>query len=112
MSSPAVTPILRWAGSKRKTIDRLAAYWTSSYSRYVEPFAGCAALFFKLQPKKAVLADLNQALIETYRVLREYPDDLHRECQLFHQPKRSIIRCEKMPTCLGHHFDELYGSCF
>lgn len=70
-------PILRWAGSKRKLLGRLSVFWRPAYNRYVEPFAGSACLFFYLQPPKAVLGDINEALIEAYEVVREDPDGLH-----------------------------------
>jgi len=41
-------PFLRWAGSKRKQLTRLAQFWTDSHRRYIEPFAGSACLFFEL----------------------------------------------------------------
>lgn len=75
-TSIRTTPILRWAGSKRKILPVLAAYWTPSFKRYVEPFAGSSALFFKLQPDRAVLGDINSDLIETYEVIRDRPDDV------------------------------------
>jgi DNA adenine methylase len=75
--SAPVIPIFRWAGSKRKVLPILASYWKSSFSRYVEPFAGSAALFFQLQPSRAVLGDINQELISTYEVIRDRPDDVH-----------------------------------
>ena len=59
-------PFLRWAGSKRKLIPRLRAFWTKDHRRYVEPFAGSACLFFALKPPKAILGDLNPELISTY----------------------------------------------
>lgn len=77
-STTAITPIFRWAGSKRKVLPVLAAHWQSRHRRYVEPFAGSAALFFRLQPEKAILGDINEGLIEAYEVIREQPDDVHR----------------------------------
>lgn len=73
---------LRWAGSKSSVVSELAKYWSDSYRRYVEPFAGSACLFFALQPGTAILADLNPRLIETFRVVRESPDDLAKELHL------------------------------
>lgn len=75
--SSAITPIFRWAGSKRKVLPILGAFWKPSYKRYVEPFAGSAALFFDLQPDRAVLGDINADLIEAYEIIRERPDDVH-----------------------------------
>ena len=72
-----VRPVLRWAGSKRQTVNRLRKLWNSGYMRYVEPFAGSAALFFAIRPNSALLADKNTELIETYQVLCERPLELH-----------------------------------
>ena len=72
-----ITPIFRWAGSKRKILPVLAAYWRPSFARYVEPFAGSAALFFRLHPERALLGDINNELIEAYDVIRDRPDDVH-----------------------------------
>ena len=71
-------PFLRWAGSKRKQLSRLASFWTADHLRYVEPFAGSACLFFDLAPESAVLGDTNRELIEVYRVVRDEPERLHR----------------------------------
>jgi DNA adenine methylase len=59
-------PFLRWAGSKRRLLPKLKTFWTGRHTRYVEPFAGSACLFFALSPKKALLGDLNSELIATY----------------------------------------------
>jgi DNA adenine methylase len=75
---PRGKPFLRWAGSKRKQLTRLGSFWAASHSRYVEPFAGSACLFFELAPASAVLGDLNRDLIELYRVVRDEPERLYR----------------------------------
>ncbi len=71
-------PFLRWAGSKRKQLSRLATFWSPDHERYVEPFAGSACLFFELEPNAAVLGDSNKELIEVYRVVRDEPERLYR----------------------------------
>ncbi len=76
-TSVKVDSILRWAGSKRKVLPRLACFWHQHYDRYVEPFAGSASLFFRLQPASAMLGDINSELIESYEVVRESPDRLY-----------------------------------
>jgi DNA adenine methylase len=76
-------PFLRWAGSKRKQLSRLAPFWSKCHKRYVEPFAGSACLFFELAPQAAVLGDCNKELIETYRIVRDEPERLHhRLCHI------------------------------
>jgi len=74
--APSVRPVLRWAGSKRQLLPVLSQYWSSRYERYVEPFCGSSALFFLLNPPKAVLTDSNAELISFYEVLRKDPTRL------------------------------------
>ncbi len=69
-----VPPLFRWAGSKRKLLPTLKAYCPAEFNRYIEPFAGSACLFFLLQPKRAVLGDFNQQLIETYKTVARAPN--------------------------------------
>ena len=40
---------------------------------FIEPFVGSGAVFFRLKPKKAILADINAELINLYRGLRLDP---------------------------------------
>lgn len=84
---PARRSFLRWAGSKRKLIPRLEQFWDDRFSRYVEPFAGSACLFFSIAPHRAVLGDSNAELINVYRKLRSSPERIHR--RLVHIPRDS-----------------------
>jgi len=43
---------------------------------YFEPFLGAGAVFFDLQPKKAVINDFNGQLILTYNVIKDNIDEL------------------------------------
>lgn len=62
---------LRWAGSKKKLLDRLLPYWQASdCTRYVEPFAGSAMLYFAIKPQKSLLADTNEELIAMYHAVQ------------------------------------------
>ena len=70
--------LLRWAGSKRKSLPRIARYWTGRYSRYLEPFAGSASLFFSLAPQRSILSDLNSDLIQTWTAIRDEPHKVFR----------------------------------
>lgn len=75
--SARIVPFLRWAGSKRKLLGRLAPYWQPDrHQRYIEPFAGSACLFFELDPAKAILGDANRDLIETYKAVKANPQQL------------------------------------
>jgi DNA adenine methylase len=60
------SPIVKWVGGKTKLLPDLLARMPERFNRYYEPFAGGAALFFRLAPKRAVLADSNPDLIGLY----------------------------------------------
>jgi len=64
---------LRWAGSKKRLLPKLIAYWDEGFTRYVEPFMGSAALFFAIRPSKALLSDINMDLVETFCTVRDHP---------------------------------------
>jgi DNA adenine methylase len=66
-------PLIRWAGSKSPVLRRLRPFWPAGSGRYIEPFAGSAALFFDLEPPKAILGDLNEELIRALRAVQRNP---------------------------------------
>ena len=66
-------PVIRWAGSKRKLLPKLAQLSPKNYNRYIEPFCGSACLFLELEPAKAILSDSNSALINSYQKLKSDP---------------------------------------
>ena len=72
-----VNPFLKWPGGKRWLARRLAPAVASVIGgRYIEPFLGGGALFFRLAPNSAILSDLNSSLINTYEQVRDNPDRL------------------------------------
>lgn len=64
-------PFLKWAGGKRWLAASHSALLPTSFNKYYEPFLGSAAIFFTLQPSKAVLSDINKELINCYTALRD-----------------------------------------
>lgn len=60
------TPIVKWVGGKKRLLGELSQRVPESFERYIEPFAGGAALFYRLAPKRAILSDFNEDLINTY----------------------------------------------
>ena len=62
-------PFLRWAGGKR-WLARQGITGLPAEARLIEPFVGGAALFFSRDWERAVLADINRFLINTYRQMK------------------------------------------
>lgn len=64
-------PFLKWAGGKRWLMrSHRDVFDLSGFDRYVEPFVGGGAAFFGLSPKRALLNDANEELIDTYRAIK------------------------------------------
>jgi len=69
-------PFLKWAGGKTQLLPQFEALYPEAarVRRYLEPFLGSAAVFFQvrhlLRPRKAVLADGNDELINVYEAIQ------------------------------------------
>ena len=75
-------PILKWPGGKRKLlpyIEKIINSDSLGSGRLYEPFIGGGALSFDLGHKRTVINDLNPELINLYRVVKAYPEELIKE---------------------------------
>lgn len=70
---PMVSPILKWVGGKRQLIDDILPR-IPDFTTYYEPFVGGGAILFELQPKRAVINDSNQELINVYHMIKTKPE--------------------------------------
>ena len=71
-------PFLKWAGGKAQLLEQFKPLFPKkeTYNRYIEPFLGGGAVFFYLEPKKAILSDLNKDLILAYKVIKNDLENL------------------------------------
>lgn len=69
-------PFLKWAGGKRQLLPEIRKYIPKKINTYYEPFLGAGAVLFDIQPKKAVINDINTELINTYIAIRDHVDEL------------------------------------
>lgn len=116
--APPVTPLLRWAGSKRRTLGRLTPLWNAKYRRYIEPFAGSASLFFALSPSKALLSDTNRHLIRSYRAIQSSPAKVYqlyssfdRSREYYYEMRRTALTTDD-DVLLAARFLYLNRNCF
>lgn len=71
-----LSPVVKWVGGKRQLLDDIIPLLPDHFSTYVEPFVGGGALLFEIQPKKAIVNDLNHELINLYKVIKDNPNEL------------------------------------
>lgn len=64
-------PFIKWAGGKRWLLNDLSFGLPEYSGRYIEPFLGGGAIFFHLTPPDAILSDVNERLIATYKSIRD-----------------------------------------
>ena len=76
MSGKKIVPFLKWAGGKRQLLDRISERMPQNYNNYYEPFIGGGTVLFGLQPGRALINDINESLINTYRVIATNPQTL------------------------------------
>ena len=76
-----ISPILKWVGGKRQLLSAIMPLINKNCSTYVEPFVGGGAVFFELQPKKAIINDYNNELINVYLTIRDSADELIMELE-------------------------------
>ena len=65
-----VGPFLKWPGGKRWMISKYSELIPNNFERYIEPFLGGGAVFFYLNPSKAILSDINSELITSYKAIK------------------------------------------
>ncbi len=63
-------PLIKWAGGKSSEIKYIENI-IPKFDRYVEPFFGGGALFFDLEPKKAIINDISDELMTFYKLLKD-----------------------------------------
>ncbi|MBQ2381514.1 MAG: DNA adenine methylase [Succinivibrio sp.] len=71
-----IQPLLKWVGGKRQLLPSLLENMPKRFEFYAEPFLGGGALFFHLQPKNAVVCDVNSELVNFYSVVKNSPEEL------------------------------------
>ena len=67
MDKSKVAPFVKWAGGKRQLLNQIKERMPEQFNTYYEPFIGSGALLFSITPDKAVINDINKALINVYR---------------------------------------------
>ncbi len=69
-------PFIKWVGWKRQLIAQFQELFPTEFNNYHEPFLWWWAVFFNLQKEKSYLSDVNEELINLYKVIKNKPKKL------------------------------------
>jgi DNA adenine methylase len=86
-------PLLKWPGGKRFLAPLISEQFVASRARrYVEPFAGGAAVLFEIEPKRALISDTNSELMNLYAVVRDQTAQLLARLRKFQNSETEYYR--------------------
>lgn len=85
-------PIVKWVGGKRQLIPTLKQYFPKDFGDYHEPFLGGGAVFFNLQKRQSHLSDVNEELINMYKVVKDEPLKLIKELKTYKYEKEFFLQ--------------------
>jgi DNA adenine methylase len=65
---------VKWAGGKQQLIEQFKPLFPKKFNNYFEPFVGSGAVAYymvqKFKPKKVLLSDINEELINAYNIIK------------------------------------------
>ena len=117
-SKRIVKPIMKWAGGKTQMLKNILPLVPEYSGKYIEPFFGGGALFFALQPEKAIIADSNPELINVYMQVAENVDSIIEKLTLYDNTEemfyqvRSLDWTELTPIEAAARTIYLNKTCF
>lgn len=90
-------PLIKYRGGKSKEILHIIKHIPQFSGRYIEPFFGGGAMFFHLEPKKAIINDINTKLMAFYLGVKNN----------FQTLKTELSEIEKQYAINRNKFEEL-----
>ena len=91
--------LLKWIGNKQRFAHEIAAFFPSTFERYLEPFVGSGAVLATLAPPRAVASDSFKPLIQIWQTLAGNPEMLklwYAERWLFMYQGKKVEQYEKI----------------
>lgn len=73
-------------------LDILHEKIPKKYNKYIEPFIGGGAMYFSLDNETSIISDVNEELINTYKVIKNNVYELINELSLYHNTEDEFYR--------------------
>lgn len=70
-----MNPLIKWPGGKSREYKNIRDIIPSNVDKYIEPFFGGGGIYFNHEPKKAIVNDINENLIDLYKLIKKQDND-------------------------------------
>lgn len=80
-----MNPMLKYRGGKSKEIPFFENFIPKQFNTYIEPFLGGGAVYFYLEPEKAIIGDINEKLIAFYQNVRDNYSEMRTQLDILHK---------------------------
>ena len=64
-------PLIKWTGGKFRELKYFSEFLPSKIDKYIEPFFGSGAVYFFLEPKRALINDKSKDLMIFYSLIKD-----------------------------------------
>ena len=116
MIRKSAKPFLKWAGGKTQLISEIEQNLpNSTINTYIEPFVGSGAVLFWVLGKftkleKAVVNDINEDLINTYKSIQSRPKELVSVLEILQNEYHSLENTDEKKQEYYYQKRELFNS--
>lgn len=95
-------PLIKWPGGKSREFEYIKDI-IPAFDRYIEPFFGGGAVFFQLKPKKAIINDICEELVNFYKFVKGQKNKKEFKKALYDY----VDNWEKIPKYIGIFEDKI-----
>lgn len=85
-------PFVKWAGGKQGIAHSLSKFFPRNYHKFYEPFLGGGSVLLSVCPKEAVVADMNEWLVDAYHAVRDDWEKVASLLDTFPNTKEDFLR--------------------
>ena len=116
MIRKSAKPFLKWAGGKTQLISEIEKNLPNlTIDTYVEPFVGSGAVLFWMlgefvKLEKAVVNDINEDLINTYKTIQSTPKELISILEILQEEYHSLDNTEEKKKEYYYQKRELFNN--
>lgn len=119
MTEKSAKPFLKWAGGKTQLISdiekSIPKEFKNSKFTYIEPFVGSGAILFWMlnnfsKIEKAVINDINEDLINTYKTIASNPKELISNLQILQNEFHDLEGNEDNKKLYYYNKRDLYNT--